>query len=151
MASYRRPLHAAIGIGRAARHARDVKSGNRSVSVALFSFAALHAADAGRVGESGSGAMWIAPELVQVQVQMSAPVQPCSATASLRTRQLVFETLEPGGEEPGLPPAAGREVVSFEWNPRTGELYYHTRAPTGIFSDLVAASPASDPRGPSCE
>src|SRR5262245_64604761 len=110
-----------------------VKSGYGMVSISLLMLAVC-AADAGREGETGTGAMWIAPELAREPTALT-----CAQSASVRPRDLVFETIEPGEvdeEEIRLLSMAGREVVSFEWNPATGELSYSTTAPTAVFSDL---------------
>jgi hypothetical protein len=109
------------------------------VSLGLSLYAALHAADAGRVHESGTGAMWIAPELVAG----SLPVQHCGQKTALQSRELTFETLDPRDidtELPRLLASATREVVTFEWNAATGELAFSTNAASSVFSDLAASS-----------
>ena len=115
----------------------------------MFLSLTLAATDAGRVGESGTGAMWVAPELL-----LDAPAaQPCSQPAAFRTRELVFETVELDDIDAELPrqlAASAREVVAFEWNAHTGELSYNTTAATRVFNDLAPSSPASAPSGPSC-
>jgi hypothetical protein len=107
------------------------------------------ATDAGRDSENGTGAMWVAPELVAG----SARVQTCSQQAGQRS-ELVFETLQPDdidSELPRLLAMAGREVVDFEWNSATGELSFSTTAPSSVFSDLgLPTSPASAHQGLSC-
>jgi hypothetical protein len=117
--------------------------------MALFSVAVLMATDAGRDSENGTGAMWVAPELV-----VSSPlVQTCGQPAGQRS-ELVFETLEPDDidtELPRLMAMAAREVVDFEWHSATGELSFSTTAPSAVFSDLeFPTSRASAHQGPSC-
>jgi hypothetical protein len=121
-----------------------------SVSIGFLLLATIVSPQAGRIGEGGAGAVWIAPELVATRPVPTA--QPCMQTAALRTRTLVFETLEPdeGGIDEGALLTASREVVSFEWNPATGELSYDTSATTGMFSDLAASSPAALRAARSC-
>jgi hypothetical protein len=117
--------------------------------MAFFLSVAFAATDAGRVGESGTGAMWIAPELVT-----AAPAaRPCSQPTALQARDLVFETLEVEDIDAELPrqlATASHEVVAFEWNAATGELSYTTSADAGVFSDLASSLPASARSGPSC-
>jgi hypothetical protein len=67
--------------------------------LALAFLGAFAAADAGRVRESSTGAMWVAPELVE---SMGAPAY--TACASLQTHGHVV----------------------FEWHPATGELSFTT-------------------------
>jgi len=65
---------------------------------------AFAAADAGRVGEDGTGAMWVAPELVQVMEEHSLPGG---------SHEVVIRTdLQTNGR------------VVFEWHPETGELSF---------------------------
>jgi hypothetical protein len=121
--------------------------GCATVSFGLL-LAAFISPHAGRVSESGTGAMWVAPELVATH---AGPAQPCAQSAALRAKSLVFETIERGAsfDEARLASAA-REVVSFEWNPATGELSFSTSAPTGVFKDLAASSPAYLRSAPNC-
>jgi hypothetical protein len=138
-----------IGTRRGAPHACGVKSGYRQVSIGLLVFVALGPTDAGRLHESGTGAMWIAPELVA----SSSGVQKCSQAAAMSRPELIFETLDAGDlddEAPRQLASAAREVVDFQWNPATGELSFHTHATTGIFSDLAPSSAASAASAPSC-
>ena len=88
-------------------HAQAVNSGNR-VTIALATLLGLFAAaDAGRVGEDGTGAMWIAPELVAALPH----AQPgCSDEVVAQVTDLA---------------AAGR--LTFEWHPATGELSFDAR------------------------
>lgn len=66
------------------------------------------AADAGRVGEDGTGAMWVAPELLE----LVAPARQtgCAGEAVVTVADLA---------------SAGR--TTFEWNPDTGELSFDAR------------------------
>jgi len=72
--------------------------------VSLTFLGLIVAADAGRVGEDGTGAMWIAPELVE----LLAP-----ATQSGCTEHIVVTVADLA--------SAGR---TFEWHPETGELSF---------------------------
>lgn len=118
------------------------------VSISLALLAALGAPDAGRDDENGTGALWVAPELVAAASHL---VQPCGQSAAFHARELVFETLDPGErDDPPAPAAAGREMVRFEWNPATGELSYDTSAPSGVFSDLATSSRISARHSRSC-
>jgi hypothetical protein len=82
-----------------------VNSGNRTTSIVVLAFlGAFAAADAGRVRESGTGAMWIAPELVDALNAARFP--DC-------THEVVIKTdLRTNGR------------VVFEWHPATGELSF---------------------------
>jgi hypothetical protein len=130
-------------------HALAVNSGNRKVSACLALFAVLAAPLAGRHAENGTGAMWIAPELVDAATPVT---QPCSQSAALHAREIVFETLSPGEpvDDARLLATASREMVRFEWNPSTGELSYDTSAAGGVFSDLATSSRISGPPPSSC-
>ena len=66
---------------------------------------ALASADAGRVGEDGTGAMWVAPELLGALE--TARFAACSGESFTRRTDL---------------PTHGK--VSFEWHPATGELSF---------------------------
>ena len=106
------------------------------------------AADAGRVHENGTGAMWIAPELLPVPAQALT----CAQLAALKQRELVFETLDTrniDAELPLLTSPATREVVNFEWHAATGELSFDTHSDSAVFSDLASAQASSDSL-PSC-
>lgn len=120
------------------------------VSMGLSLLATLWAAEAGRAHESGTGAMWIAPELVAE----SLPVPHCSQTAAITGRELVFETVDSTDVDTDLSrliASATREVVSFEWNAVTGELGFSTtHTTTAVFSDLAPSSQASPSSAPSC-
>jgi hypothetical protein len=116
----------------------------------LLALGALVAPDAGRVGESSRGELWVAAGLEDVR----AIAQPCSQRTSIEARDLVFERVGPGDldvDEIRRLAAGAREVVNFEWNAATGELTYDTSAPTGVFSDLAPSSLASFPTPPICE
>ena len=120
-------------------HARTVKSGKRTVSIHVFALAALSAATlAGRVGEDGTGAMWIAPELLQRAPLITAT---CSQSTRIQTVDLKFEVLELVElDTSGTPLADNHEVVDFEWNPSTSELSYRAGPGASIFSDLAPPS-----------
>lgn len=125
-----------------------VKSGYRWVSAGFLLFTTLMAVDAGRVHESGTGAMWIAPELLP----RALPARHCAQVAAIPQRDLVFETLDPRHIDDHLPlitSSAPREVVNFEWNAATGELSFDTHSASAVFSDLAAAQVSSGSL-PSC-
>jgi len=85
-----------------------VNSGNRKASVlALVFLGALTAADAGRVGEDGTGAMWVAPELLEAMAAIGLPGCTSEAVAVVE-----FAALQTNGR------------VAFEWHPATGELSF---------------------------
>jgi hypothetical protein len=110
-----------------------VSPGNRPVYCGVFACAALVAASqAGRVGEDGSGAMWIAPELIQAPAALTE----CSQTSEPHDLELVFEAIELGEAELDLPRLAAtgaRRTVAFEWNPATGELSFSGTVPAPGF------------------
>ena len=84
-----------------------MNSGTRNFFItALVFFGALVATDAGRVGEDGTGAMWVAPEL------LDALGSEVVGTADLQTN--------------------GR--VAFEWHPATGELSFATNGVKPAFT-----------------
>ncbi|HEY6124522.1 MAG TPA: hypothetical protein VIV63_07705 [Steroidobacteraceae bacterium] len=83
-------------------------SGNRVYLVSLALFGLLAAADAGRVGEDGTGAMWIAPELLEAASPAASVA--CTTPAVVHVTDLS---------------SAGR--VAFEWNPATSELSFHAQ------------------------
>jgi hypothetical protein len=118
------------------------------LSSAISCVAALAAAPAGRVGENGTGAMWIAPELVAAPM----PVVTCGERSAPRSRELVFERLLPGAPQELPPAAAAGGAVTFEWNSETGELSFASVAPSGVFDDLergaVQAALSTDSCGP---
>ena len=119
------------------------------VSAALALFAGLLVAgNAGRVGEPGAEALWIAPELVAA----TATAEKCSRPVTI-TRDLVFETLDPADIDdlPRHLSFGAREVVDFSWDPHTSQLSYSTTAASTVFSDLAAASVATDSPHRSCE
>lgn len=119
------------------------------VSIGLLLLVAFRATDAGRAHESGTGAMWIAPELVGPELTgKTLPAQTCSHSAALAAREVVFETLDADAEAidadlPRLLASGAREVVRFEWNAATGELGFNTQAGTTVFRDLASSSHAS--------
>jgi hypothetical protein len=119
------------------------------VSIGLMTFTVLGTVDAGRLHETGTGAVWVMPGLLNV----APDVQTCGQTAALRARELVFETVEVEDIDTELPShmaATGREVVRFEWNAETGELTFDTTAPSAIFSDLAIATAVSSAPFRSC-
>jgi hypothetical protein len=88
-------------------HARTVNSGNRVTTAVISLLCVFAATDAGRVGEDGTGAMWVAPELLAAV----APAQPeCGSNVVVQVTDLA---------------AAGR--VNFDWHPATGELSFDAR------------------------
>jgi hypothetical protein len=83
-----------------------VISGKRPVSLILLTLlGAFAAADAGRVGEDGTGTMWVAPELLGAVE--AAGLLGCTGEAVAHPTDL---------------PAHGK--VTFEWHPETGELSF---------------------------
>ena len=110
-----------------------MKSGNLAVSRGLLLFVAFMATDAGHVHEDGTGALWIAPELVD-----TPPAQFCSQSASLTRQDVVFERLELDElDVASLPAASSRDVVRFDWNAATGELSFRTTSSPGLFGDVA--------------
>lgn len=106
----------------------------------LFACAALAAAAAaGRVGEDGTGAMWIAPELVAASASI---VTQCSLASPARPVDLHFEVLDPADIDVLAPslPADNHAGVDFEWHPATGELTYQAGGGHAVFSDLALPS-----------
>ena len=150
--SYTRLRPDPIGTGRRVTHAYGVKSGNRWVCLGVSLFA-VFSADAGRVSESGTGAMWIAPEIVSSGIKTPTLAQSCNQESRARARELVFETLAPediDAELPRLMAEASHEVVDFQWNPATSELSFDTSAPPAVFSDLAHLAGASAGPAASC-
>jgi hypothetical protein len=121
-----------------------VKSGKRRVSIPVATLVVLAvAANAGHENENGTGAMWIAPELVAVQAPPAASA--CSQSALPQPAQLRFEMLDPADIEEHLarPPVSTRAVVDFEWNAASGELSFQSSSGSTVFSDLAPPSDAS--------
>jgi hypothetical protein len=85
-----------------------VNSGKRPVSLAFLVIGAFASADAGRLGEDGTGAMWVAPELLET---LEAALPGCTGNALVTAADL---------------PAQGK--VSFVWNPATSELSFDAAA-----------------------
>ena len=82
-----------------------MNSGNRVYSIAaLICLGAFAATDAGRAGEDGTGAVWVAPELLEIleAVRLPGCAHDVVIEADLRNN--------------------GR--VAFEWHPATGELSF---------------------------
>lgn len=121
-------------------HAGAVKSGKRTVSIHLFALAALSAAAlAGRVGEDGTGTLWIAPELIASATPLA---DACAFPARTQPVELRFEMLHPDDIDSHAPLLAGltndhREVVDFDWNPATSELQFRAASGSQVFSDLA--------------
>ena len=145
--SYNVPMRAPIGNPHRRKHAACVKSGYRMVSIGLLLLVSLRATDAGRAHESGTGAMWIAPELIGSELTGNPlPTRTCGHPTALSSRELIFETLDAEDVDSDLPrllASGAREVVKFEWNAATGELGFNTQAGTTVFSDLAPSSRAS--------
>jgi hypothetical protein len=101
------------------------------------------AATAGHENENGTGAMWIAPELVAVQAPPAGST--CSQSAVSQRAQLRFEMLDPADIEEHLatPPARTRAVVGFEWDAVSGELSFRSSTGSAVFNDLALPSDAS--------
>jgi hypothetical protein len=84
-----------------------VNSGTRIFSIAALAFfGAFVAPDAGRVGEDGTGAMWVAPELLDALGEVTRPE--CGHEV------VIAADLQSNGR------------VVFEWHPATGELTFAT-------------------------
>jgi hypothetical protein len=124
---------AAAGSSRLGQHSL-VTSGNRKVYGTLLGCAGmLAAAQAGRVGEDGSGAMWIVPELVSRRPSITA----CTHTVQPAKRDIVFEVIraQAGSNDVRLLRGASGAVV-FEWNEATSELSFAAIPSTKIFDDV---------------
>ena len=84
-----------------------VNAGNRNRSIAAVTLLGMFAAaDAGRVGEDGTGAVWVAPELLEA---LNAAAFPACI------RDVVIQA--------GLESDSNGRVA-FEWHPATGELSF---------------------------
>lgn len=82
------------------------------------------------------------------------PAMLCNEVGVGEPRDIVFEWVKPGdlaAEDLHQLADGNREMVTFHWNEATGELSYDTSAPTAVFSDLVASSPASARNRANCE
>ena len=85
-----------------------MNSGTRIFSIAVLAiFGASVAEDAGRVGEDGTGAVWVAPELLDALGEVRFPG--CNQKVVIEAADLQSN---------------GRVV--FEWRPATGELTFAT-------------------------
>jgi len=105
-ASYTRSLPVPNGMTARERHAGAVTSGTRSLQLLLSAgFAALAAGNAGHPHEDGTGAVWVAPELL----------------AALDARG-VYSCMQDMVIESAHMQSDGR--VAFEWHPATGELSF---------------------------
>jgi hypothetical protein len=104
--------------------------------------AMLAAAHAGRVGEDGSGAMWIAPELIPPK----AVGEPCVHAVRPELRDLVFEVVREGDEAEEARLVRGwPRAVAFEWNETTSELSIAESSGPPIFDDLENAAVLRSP------
>jgi len=104
-----------------------VNSGIRNFSIAAVAFfGAFVAEDAGRVGEDGTGAMWVAPELLDALGEGRLP--DCKHEVVIEAADLQTN---------------GRVV--FEWHPATGELTFATNQekPELTLPDEVSAQPVN--------
>ncbi len=102
---------------------------------------------AGRVGEDGTGAMWIAPELLE---RSTPPITACGLPGRTQPVELRFERVHVDDMDLNAPQLAvqvtDREAVAFEWNPATSELHFRATAGSHVFSDLAVPSDgAMDP------
>lgn len=113
--------------------------GKRQVLSVIMAAAGLLVAPlAGRVGEDGSGAMWIAPELLR-----TVPAQTCARGMDEQRSALVFEYLEPeNAEREALRQmaATSRNGLPLDWNPVTRELELAGSHHTGMFGDVERAA-----------
>ena len=138
-----------VPIGRSTRssHAGIVKSGK--LTVYIYAVAMLSAATvAGRVGEDGTGAMWIAPELLEPAASITAN---CGQPTRIQTVDVKFEILELGDvDERADRLADNHEAVDFEWNPASSELSYRTSSRTSVFNDLALPSVGESALAASC-
>jgi hypothetical protein len=94
------------------------------------------------VGEDGSGAMWIAPELVS-----KGPVgEPCAHAVRPATRDVVFEVVR-WGDEAGQARVIrdSSRAVAFEWNEATSELSLAETSGTAMFDDLEDSAVLDSP------
>jgi len=93
---------------------------------------AFAAADAGRVGEDGTGAMWVAPELVEAMGEDGLPG--CMHEVVIRT------DLQTNGR------------VVFEWHPETGELSFAAGAiqPALTLPEDFSSEPSIRPISQNC-
>lgn len=111
-----------------------MNSGTRIYSIAALAFfGAIVAEDAGRVGEDGTGAMWVAPELLDALGEIRLPG--CS-------HEVVIEAADLQSN--------GRVV--FEWHPATGELTFATNEvkPEFMLPEVVSLKPLNS-ANQSCE
>jgi hypothetical protein len=111
-----------------------VNTGNRKVlsRLSLGALVLMVSTQAGRIGEDGSGAMWIAPELLAAKTR----VEPCNRRNPASTRDVVFEVirLEDHPDSPHFETRQG--AVAFEWNAATGELSFAGTSRGEIFPDV---------------
>jgi hypothetical protein len=126
----------------------SVISGKHKVWTPVSALVALTMATAaGRLGEDGTGAMWIAPELLALQAPSRIATE-CNLSAGARSQELIFEVIHLDQDELHLA-NDNQELVEFAWNPATGELTYRADGGSRFFTDLEALS-ASDAAPASC-
>ena len=104
-----------------------MNSGTRIFSIAALAFfGASVAEDAGRAGEDGTGAMWVAPELLDALGAVRLPA--CNHKVVIEAADLQSN---------------GRVV--FEWHPATGELTFATDEvkPELTLPELVSLEPVN--------
>jgi hypothetical protein len=107
----------------------NVNPGNRSACVSALSlFAVLVASNAGRLGEDGAGSMWLDTDLAPL-VDLKFSPRTCREGA-LRHTELRFEKIRSDArlERSRSSPSGDERIVRFQWNPKTGELWFDTRA-----------------------
>jgi hypothetical protein len=117
------------GISLSASQTANVNPGNRSACVSTLSlFAVLVASNAGRLGEDGAGSMWLATDLAPLVEPEFSP-RTCREDA-LRPTELRFEKIRSDADidRPRSSPSEDDRIVRFQWNPKTGELWFDTRA-----------------------
>jgi hypothetical protein len=105
-----------------------VNSGIRIFSLAALAFFGTFVAkEAGRVGEDGTGAMWVAPELLDALGEVRLPE--CSHEV------VIVADLQSNGR------------VVFEWHPATGELTFATdeSKPELTLPEAVSLEPLNSP------
>ena len=126
-ASYTRSLPGPNGMADHGRHAGAVTSGTRSLQLFLLAgFAALAAGNAGHRHENGTGAVWVAPELLAA---LDSRVSSCMPDVLI---------------EPARMQADGR--ISFEWHEATGELSFADAPGFGITRPAdLSTSPSPQP------
>ncbi len=122
-------MRAPKGSGGGARETVAVYPGNWRSLVVLTLLGAMAATDAGRVEQSHSDGIWIAPELVETDV---VTVADCVAVSSPDRAQR-FEKIAVGDD-------AVPSIVKFAWHPDTGELSFTTQAALTLPESFVTAA-----------